>query len=120
MILKLLGTTVTLSLILATLMSTAARGQTHKLEDHCRPVLTRPINPDWPKNLQGTTSKVIVKYRIEGDGTVSNVAIDRSSGRNDVDAAALRAVEKAKYKPLPKVCGTVETKITLTIDLLQK
>ncbi|MGC0776826.1 MAG: energy transducer TonB [Candidatus Acidiferrum sp.] len=120
MILKLSRTTATVLLVLAAVVSSATGGQTEKPSHHCRPVLTSPIKPDWPKNLQGATTKVTVKFRIEQDGTVSNAAVEKSSGRDDVDAAALSAVQKAKYKPLPADCGTIESKLTLTIDLVQK
>jgi len=56
----------------------------------------------------------VVKFQINGDGTVSNVKLVRSSGVRDIDKKLLSAVAKWKFKPNPG-CA-IESEMTVAID----
>jgi TonB family protein len=58
----------------------------------------------------------LVRYQIEEDGTVTNVALARSSGVSDIDKKVVEAIAHWKYKTRPKGCGQIETSMTVTID----
>jgi TonB family protein len=58
----------------------------------------------------------IVKFQIQEDGTVSAVAITRSSGVADIDKKLRASVARWKYKPRPAGCGVIETEMSVTID----
>jgi TonB family protein len=56
------------------------------------------------------------KYVIQGEGTVSDVKITRSSGVADIDKTLLDAMARWKYKPRPAGCGIIESEMSVTID----
>jgi TonB family protein len=58
----------------------------------------------------------IIKYQVQEDGTVSNVAVTRSSGVADIDKKLRDAIARWEYKPRPVGCGTIETEMVVTID----
>jgi TonB family protein len=53
-----------------------------------------------PKDIQST--RVVLHFKIDHDGSLSNLRIDHSSGLAIADQAALKAVESAApFRPLP-------------------
>jgi TonB family protein len=72
---------------------------------------TKPV-----KFLSGEIYKraPVVKYRINEDGTVSNVRLVRSSGLKNLDRQVIKAVASWKYKPNPGC--PIEAEMSLTID----
>ena len=60
------------------------------------------IGMNWFKPSQGGSVSPVVHFKIEKDGTVSDAAVERSSGLPFVDRAALRAVlSSSPLPPLP-------------------
>ena len=60
------------------------------------------IGMNWFKPSQGGSISPVVHFKIEKDGTVSDAAVERSSGLPFVDRAALRAVlSSSPLPPLP-------------------
>jgi TonB family protein len=60
------------------------------------------ISRHWeptPIDMTGQTYTMIVKFRIQRDGTIKNVVIQQSSGNAYLDLAALRAVQKTPFLP---------------------
>jgi TonB family protein len=65
--------------------------------------LQRRIKKHWfpPKGFE--TKRVVVVFKVQSDGTMSNLRLDRSSGVAIADKAALDAVENASpLRPLPE------------------
>jgi periplasmic protein TonB len=60
------------------------------------------IGMNWFKPSQGGSVSPVIHFRIEKDGTISDAAVERSSGLPFVDRAALRAVlSSSPLPPLP-------------------
>jgi TonB family protein len=57
-----------------------------------------------------------VRFLIREDGTVTDVAITRSSGVADIDKKILDAITKWKYKSRPWGCGVIENDTKIIID----
>ena len=77
--------------------------------------ITRP-GPKFPAKIRSLASyrSPIIACRIEKTGEVTQVRIKRSSNVPEIDEAALRAIRKWKYEPVP--CGPVDVEIGFTID----
>ncbi|HEX5340139.1 MAG TPA: TonB family protein [Gammaproteobacteria bacterium] len=80
-------------------------------------VLIGRVEPEYPKRalrdrLEGS---VTVKFTVEPDGSVSAPTVIKAKPRRGIfDDAALRAVLKWKFKPIPKA---TETSVTLVFNL---
>lgn len=61
-------------------------------------------NPAYPPELErlGDEGRVVVRLTVTPDGAVSQVALVRSSGRAAFDRAALAAVRRWRFAPLPE------------------
>lgn len=61
----------------------------------------RRPTPEYPRMSQrrGEQGRVIVRVLISPEGTVIDAQIQRSSGHERLDAAALKAVRSARFKP---------------------
>ena len=61
------------------------------------------IDANWVRPSMGSGVRAIVSFRIERDGSLSDLRISESSGYNSFDLAALRAVQNAApFPPLPR------------------
>jgi TonB family protein len=49
----------------------------------------------------------IIKYQIQEDGSVADVALTRSSGIGEIDRKYLGAIAKWKFKPRSAGCGAI-------------
>jgi len=59
------------------------------------------IRSAWNQN-QGAAGQTLVKFTIQRDGSIQNVAVERASGTTPLDIAAMRAVLQTKsLPPLP-------------------
>jgi len=62
---------------------------------------SRPIKPDISRSLLA-----VVRFRIEKDGRLSDIALDRSSADAALDRSALRAIQDSNpLPPLPPQFG---------------
>jgi TonB family protein len=65
--------------------------------------LQRNIKAKWLPPKGQESKRVVVSFKVDVEGALSHLKIDKSSGIADQDAAALRAVEDAApFGPLPK------------------
>ena len=103
-----------LSLVLIPLFE--ARAQNQPKKPKCAAIPLRKVKSELPKDLKGFRSAPTVSYSIEMDGSVSHVALVKSSGSKAVDDSVLDAVRKSSYRPLKRGCGSVDTTMTFTID----
>jgi len=60
------------------------------------------IRARWQRPPLGGDIEMVVYFRIDANGRVSDVEIVQSSGYNSFDRAGLRAVQTATLPPLPK------------------
>lgn len=58
------------------------------------------ITRNWDSK-QGTTAVAQVRFVIQRDGRIVDVSVEKSSGRQDLDYLASRALQLAKLPPLP-------------------
>jgi TonB family protein len=78
--------------------------------------LKKNIQRAWfpPKDIRST--RVVVQFKIDHSGSLSNVRIDHSSGSAIADQAALKAVESASpFRPLP-AGAPKDVEINFTFD----
>jgi periplasmic protein TonB len=65
--------------------------------------LLSAIDAKWLRPPLGDEVKAIVSFRIERDGSITDLEVAESSGYNSFDLAALRAVQNAApFPPLPR------------------
>jgi periplasmic protein TonB len=65
--------------------------------------LLSAIDSKWERPPLGNDVRAIIAFRIERDGTLTDLQIAQSSGYNSFDLAALRAVQNASpFPPLPR------------------
>jgi periplasmic protein TonB len=61
------------------------------------------IDANWTRPALGSGVRAVLSFRIERDGTLSELKVAESSGYNSFDLAALRAVQNASpFPPLPR------------------
>lgn len=61
------------------------------------------IDANWQRPALGSGVRAVLSFRIERDGTLSELRVAESSGYNSFDLAALRAVQNASpFPPLPR------------------
>ena len=100
------------TLVAATGSKTSTRGASISLDAASFPftyylrAVERKISSNWEPVVQGISSgearRVIVAFRITRDGSVQQVAVEKSSGLSFFDQSALRAVKRsAPLPPLP-------------------
>jgi TonB family protein len=65
------------------------------------PVLLRDANPDYPDHLReaGVEGTVTLAFTVDERGRVTDVSVSRSSGSRELDACAVRAIKRFRYKP---------------------
>jgi|688.fasta_scaffold284597_1 TonB family protein len=68
----------------------------------------------------GVSNQLVVNFRVNNDGTISNLHLDKTSGDAAIDEAAMRAFSKsATFSNHPQLRGkTVDVKFTFDYDLL--
>jgi len=61
----------------------------------------RTIRPDYPKGARqrGEQGEVTLEIRVDAEGDVSEAKVVVGSGFAELDEAAVRAVQKAKFRP---------------------
>ncbi|HXU29737.1 MAG TPA: TonB family protein [Thermoanaerobaculia bacterium] len=65
--------------------------------------LLSAIDGQWVRPPLGDGVRAIISFRIERDGSLSDLQVAESSGYNSFDLAALRAVQNAApFAPLPR------------------
>jgi periplasmic protein TonB len=80
----------------------------------------RPLQqtaPRYPESaqraeVQGTT---LVRLLVMSDGTVTNAVVQRSSGHQTLDAAALEAVKRWRFEPARRGGEPIDLEVTLPI-----
>jgi protein TonB len=65
--------------------------------------LLSAIDSKWVRPPLGSDVQAVIGFRIQRDGSISDLQVARSSGYNSFDLAALRAVQNASpFPPLPR------------------
>ena len=65
--------------------------------------LLSAIDAKWARPPLGDGVQAVISFRIERDGSISDLQVAESSGYNSFDLAALRAVQNASpFPPLPR------------------
>lgn len=61
------------------------------------------IDAQWARPSMGAGIKTVIFFRINRDGSMTDLRVEQSSGYNSFDLAALRAVQNAApFPPLPR------------------
>jgi len=75
--------------------------------------LQRRIKREWFPPKGNESDPVVVAFKVEYGGQLSNLRLEKSSGIAEADQAALKAVQKAApYRPLPSSFDQVEVQFT--------
>lgn len=78
--------------------------------------MQRTIKLNWePPKLDHSTHTTVL-YSIKKDGTLKNVSIFKSSGDKKTDSAAIKAVKKTKFRPLPTGFDKDSIDVQFTFD----
>jgi TonB family protein len=85
------------------------------------PVAVGPLSmpaPVYPVDVleQGVNGRVVMIVDVAMDGSVSAIKVDRSAGDQRLDAAALEAVGKWKFKPLVKDGKPVPSQVRVPVE----
>ncbi len=65
--------------------------------------LLSAIDSKWVRPPLGNDVKAVISFRIQKDGSLTDLQVAQSSGYNSFDLAALRAVQNASpFAPLPR------------------
>ena len=65
--------------------------------------LLSSIDSKWVRPPLGNEVQAVISFRIQRDGSITDLQVARSSGYNSFDLAALRAVQNASpFPPLPR------------------
>jgi len=65
--------------------------------------LLSAIDSKWTRPPLGNEVQAVIAFRIQRDGSITDLQVARSSGYNSFDLAALRAVQNASpFAPLPR------------------
>lgn len=78
--------------------------------------MQRNIKLNWEPQKLGHSTQTTVFYSIKKDGTLKNVSIYKSSGDKKTDAAAIKAVKKTKFRPLPTGFDKDSIDVQFTFD----
>jgi protein TonB len=73
----------------------------NRVADRAEPEVVREVQPDYPEELreQGVQGTVTVRYTVDENGKVTGVSVERSSGNDALDDAAVRAIRRYRYRP---------------------
>lgn len=87
------------------------------------PVAVTIPTPDYPSSArrQGLEGVVIVMVQVEADGAVSQAHVLTSSGSEALDAAVLKSVRKATFRPASRggLPVAAQKKISVRFDLTE-
>ena len=81
------------------------------------PVTVRQSQPSYPRALErkGIGGKVSVMINVDPKGRVTSAAVNRSSGHDELDNAAITAVKKWRFKPALKNGNSIASKTAVEI-----
>jgi len=101
---------------------TAAQAAPRQARIDAPPSPKRTIRPDYPKGARqrGEQGEVVLEIRVDADGAVSEAKVVVSSGYAELDGAAVRAVEKAKFRPAKSGDRSVASTARLKLDFRLK
>lgn len=78
--------------------------------------LLSAIDSKWVRPPLGNDVKAIISFRIQKDGSLTDLQVAQSSGYNSFDLAALRAVQNASpFAPLPRAYRNDSLGVTLIV-----
>lgn len=76
------------------------------------------INRNWDSR-QGAAGVAVMKFTIQRDGTLTAIAVERSSGQSGLDFVAQRALMLTKLPPLPAAYTNQTLGVHLTFEFLR-
>ena len=99
----------------ATIQSASGGGANGHIDAH--PSLNRPIKPSYPmgSRRRGEEGTVILDVSVAADGTANSVSLVTGSGFSELDSAAVRAAERARFKPGSRNGRAVDSVARLTV-----
>jgi len=78
--------------------------------------LLSAIDSKWVRPPLGNDVKAVISFRIQKDGSLTDLEVAQSSGYNSFDLAALRAVQNASpFAPLPRAYRNGSLGVTLIV-----
>ena len=86
--------------------------------NNCRIELIKTEEPVYPDSAKkyGIEGIVLIRISIDPDGTVGTAYVTESSDNEFLDASAMKAVLKYKFKSIPKDC-VLKTNIKIRFKL---
>lgn len=85
------------------------------------PSVTKRVQPVYPEEarLAGIEGKVVLKVVIQFDGTIGDIEVLESSGRDDFDQAAIECVRQWEFKPAMQsgIRVTMAARMTIMFEI---
>ena len=79
--------------------------------------LQTSIKKNWNPPQGDTSRQVVLFFKIAKDGSLKNYSVLQSSGNNDTDEAAIKALKAAApFEPLPEEYNKDDIDIQFTFD----
>ena len=84
--------------------------------------LLKPLRPAYPRDAaqRGIEGWVDLSFLVNAEGKPVNVHVTGAEPRGVFDAAAVAAVQKARYRPLSATDPTVVREATLRVSFRMK
>ncbi|MPL58721.1 hypothetical protein SDC9_04263 [bioreactor metagenome] len=76
-----------------------------------------PVYPDEARR-QGLEGKVMIKLEVLPNGRIGSVSIERSSGYESLDAAAVEAVRHWRFNPAKETISGSSVRCTTTVPII--
>lgn len=78
--------------------------------------LEQRIKGNWTPPRGDNSKRIVVKFTIDKKGNLLNKSVIKSSGNEDMDKAALDAIDNTSFKPLPSKFKGESVPIEFTFD----
>ena len=78
--------------------------------------LQREVKGNWNPPADKQRKKIVTRFQLDRDGSISNPTVYKSSGDSEADDIALNAIKSTSYKPLPEDFTKPFVEVQFTFD----
>lgn len=82
----------------------------------------KDISPEYPREAleSGMEGRVVVQFKVLGNGELTQFFVERSSGYEELDNAAVEAIKRTRFEPARSGCKPVSSwaRVPITFKLV--